>query len=378
MISKKRVVFMYLYGLHQLYHSVVTAMEFSIKNPGIETILLSSNKDHTDALLKVKSYYPDANVKIIELPQPFRYKYLNIKKKIYPSVNVMIRRAKKYVINADVVVTTSHGMKKMFRKYKILKPKLVIMKHGAGDRKYSFDPTYGEYNLVLIGGEHHLRVMLEKEIVKKEQIKVIGYPKFDYPVDSEKVKSNLFKNTNPIILYNPHWHPKYSSYNKYAKFILEFFQKNNNYNLIFAPHILLYHWSVRYQFDIDLKSYSGDNIHIDFGSSYSTDNTYTTIGDVYIGDVSSLVYEWVALKPRPCIFLNANGAQWENNLYYRFWEMGYVINKKSEFKEVFTRSVKDNSFIQLQKNRIKEYIDITEVPSSKRAANAITEFLNNA
>lgn len=378
MIYSKRVVFLYLYGLHQLYHNVVTAMYFSIKNPDIETILLSSNQDHTNAILKAKSFYPDANVKIIELPQPLRYRYFNVKKKIYPSVNAMIKRAKKYVMDADVVVTTSHGTKKMFQKYKIHNPKLVIMKHGAGDREYSFDPAYGNYDLVLVGGAYHFQKMIEKEIVEPKKIKIIGYPKFDYPVESEQIKSDLFKNNNPVILYNPHWHPKYTSYNKYAHYILDFFKKNSNYNLIFAPHILLYHWRVRYRYDVDFKKYASDNIHIDFGSTYSSDNTYTSIGDVYIGDVSSLVYEWIALKPRPCIFLNSNGVSWEHDLYYRFWELGNVVNEESTFPEIFTQTITDNSFNNLQKSRIKEYMDITNVPSSKRAAIAIRELLKNA
>jgi len=378
MPNQKTVIFLYLHGLHQLYHSVTTALELSNLNKNIRVLLLSCNREHTQQLERAKRGYPHvSNVEIIELNQPFRYKYLNFKKKSYPSVNAMVKRAKKYMKDADVVVTTSHGLVKMFKKFKISGPKVIIMKHGCGDRAYSFDEAYSDFDLVLLGGEHHRKVMLEKNISTESQLKVIGYPKFDFPVNLESIKSKIFKTNKPIVLYNPHWKPQFSSYNLYAKFILEYFKNNNDYNLIFAPHILIKHWKTHYKYNIDFDNYKSASIHIDFGSHYSTDNSYTRLADIYIGDVSSLVYEFIALKPRPCIFLNAHNIKWKNNLYYRFWELGFVVEKQSDFDTIFKSSINNNTFEELQKTRIKEYMDLSEVSSSKRAAQAISDFIYN-
>lgn len=372
----KTVVFPYFYGIHQLFHSITTAMELSILGDEFHVQLLSCNSEHTECLLQVKEQYKESNAEIIEIRQPFRFKYLNFKNKSYPSVNAMVSRARSYLKNADAVVTTSHGSAKMFSKFKITKPKLIIMKHGCGDRAYSFDPAYGKYDLVLIGGEHHRRIMLEKNITSENKIKIIGYPKFDIPIKSKDIKNKIFKNDNPVVLYNPHWQPEYSSYNTYSKFILEYFKANVGYNLIFAPHILLKHWKTHYHYNLNLDDYKSDSIYIDFGSRYSADNSYIKIADLYIGDVSSLIYEFIALEPRPCIFLNAHSVNWKNNLYYRFWELGRVVEYKKDFDEIFKLSINDNSFELLQKERIKEYMDIADIPASKRAAIAIKEFLN--
>ncbi len=346
-------------------------------NRDINVVLISCNHEHTEVLEKIKDKYICSRVKIIELPQTFKYKYLNFKKKSHPSVNAMLKKAKKYIKNADILVTTSHGLGTMATKYKITDPKLVIMKHGCGDRAYSFDPVFGEFDLVLVGGHYHRNIMLDKKITSEKQVKVIGYPKFDVPVKVEDIKNKLFNNDNPIVLYNPHWQPRFSSYKSYSKYIIEFFQKNKQYNLIFAPHILLKHWKTHYKYDLNFSEHESDNIHIDFGSPYSSDNSYIKISDIYIGDVSSLVYEFVSLKPRPCIFLNAHNANWKDNLYYRFWEMGTVVNSKSEFEEAFNAALTKNPFAQLQKDRIPEYMDISDTPASIRAASAITELLHS-
>ena len=41
------------------------------------------------------------------------------------------------------------------------------------------------------------------------------------------------------------------------------------------------------------------NLRFDPGSPASTDMTYTRAADIYLGDVSSQVYEFIA-EPRPC------------------------------------------------------------------------------
>ena len=44
--------------------------------------------------------------------------------------------------------------------------------------------------------------------------------------------------------------------------------------------------------------------------------------DVYLGDVSSQVYEFI-YKPRPCLFLNSNEIEWTNDqiIYIGIWKV---------------------------------------------------------
>ena len=55
------------------------------------------------------------------------------------------------------------------------------------------------------------------------------------------------------------------------------------------------------------------------GSVRSIDMTYTDQASVYIGDVSSQVYEFLR-RPRPCIFLNFDRTAWQGDENFAHWK----------------------------------------------------------
>ncbi|MEA1972498.1 MAG: hypothetical protein U9N34_04285 [Candidatus Cloacimonadota bacterium] len=372
---KKKIVFMYLHGIHQLYHSAVVAMELSILQDEYKIELLSCHPNQTAILNQIASLYPQNRCHIVQLPLPFRFKYLNIKKKIYPPPYLTMRFAKKYLIGASAIVATSHATARSSKKINITKPKFIYQYHGCGDRKYGFDPKFKDFDFMLLPGNYHLKRLLEENVIKKEQTKIIGWPKMDYPILTKEVKKKLFKNNRPIVLYNPHWKPSLSSYHIWAEKILTFFSKSSKYNLIFAPHIQIKHWQVKYKYNIDYDRFKSDNIHIDFGSNQSVNGTYQKIGDIYMGDVSSMIYEFIAYKERPCVLLNAHKVSWENDANYRFWQYGPVVDHIEELESKITEAINTQSFLELQKKRIKEYMNLTHEKSSLRAAKAILNYL---
>jgi len=101
------------------------------------------------------------------------------------------------------------------------------------------------------------------------------------------------------------------------------------------------------------------------------------ISDVYIGDVSSMVYEFIAMKNRPCMFLNAHNVKWQNNADYRFWDYGPVVEEPDEFKLKLKEAITDQDYLLFQKGRIDEYLDITDKSSSIRAAEKINQLVMN-
>ena len=369
----KKVVFLYFYGLHQLYHSAMTSMELGSMSKDIEVVCLSCNQEHTTILNEIKRFYPNTQTKIIEITQPFKYKYLNFKKKSYPSVNAMVRRAKKYLIDADLIITTSHGTPKMVRKFGITKPQLVYQYHGVGDRKYGFDPNFKRFDFMLLPGRYHQNRLIEENVIEKERTKIVGWPKLDY-IDKLDVPS-FFNNNNQTVLYTPHWDVELTSYNVYAKFVLDYFSNRKDLNLIFAPHLLIKHWHFTYKYNINYLHYNSDNIRVDFGSVHGTDGSYLKYADLYIGDVSSMVFEFIAIKPRPCLFLNAHKVEWNNNVDYRFWEFGNVVECIDEFDQKLNISTNNYAFTDLQTKRVRQYVDITEEKPSMRAARAIYSYL---
>ena len=372
----KKIAFLYLYGLHHLYHTAMTAMALSSIKMDYEILCISCNNEHTKALKKIQKNYPGNYVRIIQLKQPFRYKYLNFKKKTYPSVNTMMKFAKPYLLDVDCIVTTSHGAPRMLIKNKILKPSLIYQYHGCGDRKYSFDPVLKKFNFALLPGKYYQDRLIKEKIIGIEKTAVVGSPKFDFTHQNQK-SLKIFNNNNRIVLYAPHWEPKLSSYNLYAEYILQYFSEHKEMNLIFAPHVALKHWKTHLKYNINLDHYKQENIIVDFGSNFSTDGTYINKSDVYVGDVSSMVYEFIAFKARPCLFLNAHRVIWENNVNYRFWECGPVVEQKIDFERKLMESINSKSYLNIQKGRIGEYFDLNEKKSSIRAAESIISFLES-
>ncbi|PTM07825.1 MAG: glycerophosphotransferase, partial [Bacteroidetes bacterium] len=182
---------------------------------------------------------------------------------------------------------------------------------------------------------------------------------------------------NPIILYNPHFINEFSSWDKFGVEILDLFYNNPKYNLIFAPHIHLF--KARGNRDasvIDKKYFNSPNIHIDLGSEKSVDMTYLKISDLYLGDVSSQVYEFIII-PRPCLFLNPNQIDYKDNYTFRTWKCGHVINTIDNLKIDLEEAILNFSkYEEVQKEITNENFYFEEgSTASQRTAKAIISYL---
>ena len=98
--------------------------------------------------------------------------------------------------------------------------------------------------------------------------------------------------------------------------------------------------------------------------------TYTRAADIYIGDVSSQIYEFL-IKPRPCIFLNSHHAAWQGNPDYAFWNFGPVIDSVAVLDTCLRNSQKDHSkYWSMQEQGFRTTFDQHSTPASARAADA--------
>lgn len=159
----------------------------------------------------------------------------------------------------------------------------------------------------------------------------------------------IFKNNRKTVFFNPHFNKKIGAYSwyKFGFDILDFFKKSKDFNLIFAPHINL---KDNIQLDRLEQYYKYDNIHIDIDSDRLTNLFYGKYTDIYLGDVSSQLFEFIALKPRRCILFELDNPSEENLFSYEMCELVsdidslvYVLNK--EF---------DINILKVQKEKIKE------------------------
>ncbi len=269
--------------------------------------------------------------------------------------------------------------------------KLIRVCHGAGDRDVAWSQNISQFDYVLLPGKKHRDRMLELGIITPENHAVIGYMKFDAFAEAEQNTPSLhkvrkiFSNDKPVVVYNPHFDPYLSSWYTMGNEVLSYFAENQDYNLIFAPHIMLFkrrlHTSlanktVRWRKNLSKRFENIDNIHIDPGSLASVDMTYLNAADIYLGDVSSQVYEFIA-KPRPCIFLNGHNALWENNPQYRFWQLGPVAENVSALDKALANADKDFSiYAGKQRDWFAKSIYMPPTPAADVAADAVIKFMD--
>ncbi len=118
------------------------------------------------------------------------------------------------------------------------------------------------------------------------------------------------------------------------------------------------------------------NILVDTGSHASIDMTYTQAADVYLGDVSSQVYEFL-YRPRPCLFLNSHNIDWETDPNYANWHLGEVVRSPDEIEgalEKFESGAADHR--AEQERAFRDTFGPSVKGGAKRAADALLSLLD--
>ena len=105
--------------------------------------------------------------------------------------------------------------------------------------------------------------------------------------------------------------------------------------------------------------------------------TYTLAADIYLGDVSSQVYEFL-WQERPCVFLDATGADWRENPNYAFWHLGDVVTNVGDVLQAVARaSERHGVYAARQKSAVDAAMGAERQGASVRAASAIADFVRN-
>jgi CDP-glycerol glycerophosphotransferase (TagB/SpsB family) len=251
---------------------------------------------------------------------------------------------------------------------------MIRIRHGAGDRATGLDNSNKAFDLILTSGQKMQERLMSDQNIAKEKLPIIGYPKFDM-IDKLPPPRPLFNNNKKTVLYNPHFRRDESSWVKMGMDVLHFFKDNKDYNLIFAPHILLYQRALRHGAK-NLHAFKNcPNIHIDTGSDALIDMTYTRQADIYLGDVSSQIYEFLR-QPRPCLFLNAHHIHdWQNKQTFKHWQCGDVCESIDDLEHALTQiDTWKNRYLHTQKQLLDDTFS-QKGTASRNAARAIVNYL---
>jgi hypothetical protein len=279
----------------------------------------------------------------------------------------MLWRSRRLLRDQDALVTaecTSIALRRMG----LTRPLFICQPHGAGDRAISFEPRFRRFDRVLVAGTKTARRMVESGVTP-ERVRDVGYAKAEYLAAKARAKPRPFANDRPIILYNPHFRTALSSLAQ-APDIVRNITRNTDLNLIVAPHIRAFE-SASAEILARWQSLAvPDRVLVDTGSPRMIDMSHVAVADLYLGDVSSQVYEFLLLKPRPCLFVNAHGVEWEQDSDYAFWQLGEVVEPNAVVPGLMAALAAPNRFAAVQQAAVADTFGPLE-GSAERAASAI-------
>jgi hypothetical protein len=371
---------------HQIAHSLPIALQMAKSSVADVTLAVTSALVETE--IRRLSGAALEGIKIVPLQTKSTVSQMLVRAfdRLVPARKLLVYRDNlDFFRQFDALVVSEKSSLILKARYGLDNIKFIHTRHGAGDRAIGFNAESAQFDLILVSGEKIRDRLVCDAGVPPEKIRITGYAKFDIIVPEQKP---LFPASDRrTILYNPHPSPHLSSWFKFGAEVLEQFYQSDRYNLIFAPHVMLFArpWTVT----IDRLSiasvkkpaaryHEAPHMLMDMGSPACTDMTYTNAADLYLGDVSSQVYEFLN-RPRPCLFLDAHDTRWQGNPNYRHWTTGPVKTDTSDIiGAVDAAFASQASYRDTQLAVLDDSFSVTAMPASVRAATAIIDYLDQA
>ncbi len=373
MAAAKRVCFLYIAQHHQVWHSLSVAVAMARRWPGVKVEIAATTPEllaYVDSLLTDLGGAP---IELVLLPPTWLRR---IGRGAPPKAPMLIANALR-LSRYDAVITPERTTA-LLRRIGVRHPILVYTQHGAGDREGPFEPRLKVFDIVMAAGRKQRDRMVGEGWVKPEDCAMVGYPKFDLVDELPPRPTPRFDREGPVVLYNPHFHTELGSWPKWGRQVLEHFAANDRYNLVFAPHIRLFETASMEERAAFKTFAEHPRIHIDLGGPAAADMTYTRSADLYLGDVSSQVYEFLR-TPKPCLFLNSSGATWCGDPSFHHWLYGPVLETIEGLGEALDQAFATHEdYRETQAWGIDETFDTSNTPASVRAARAIVDRLEQA
>lgn len=373
--------------IHQIRHSLPIALALSRQHNSIEAVIAVSSDRIAAEVRRLAGELGTATVELVQLglksgPARVVGKAL---RGLAPIEKVLLYRDNlDFFRSLDALVVTERTSLMLKTQYGLTDLPMFLSDHGAGDRAVGFGSAARLFDHILAAGPKIRDRMVRDAGVDPSRISVTGYPKFDLGPGPcfEPPPQWAGRRT---VLYNPHVSPHLSSWYRQGRAILERFYRSPDYNLIFAPHIMLFHRKIVVSVDrlglglpgaIPARYRDAPNILIDTGSRRSVDMSYTQAADIYLGDASSQVYEFIR-QPRPCVFVNARGLPWRDDANFAHWRAGPVIDDLARLDDALDRAVADHEavYAPIQRELVDYTFDQRPEPAAQRAARCISTLL---
>lgn len=380
-----RICFLFNHDqLHQLAHSLPIALELAAS--GQHEVVLATGSERLEQRLRELAGPALERMGLVRLDLRSGLSRLatGALERIVPARKILLYRDNlDFFRGFDALVVSEKTSLLLKTRYGLDRLKIIHTRHGAGDRAIGFGKESARFDLVLVSGPKIARRLEAEAGVDPARIRIVGYPKFDLFAD-HRIPNPFPDPSRPIVLYTPHPSPRLSSYYRMGPRVLAELAASERYNVIFAPHVMLF--QRRYTITIappaiervppiDPAVEACPHIVVDRGSPAATDMSYTNLADIYCGDVSSQIYEFL-LRPRPCLHLNAHGVEWQGNPDYAHWQTGPVVGPEANIVEALDRAVPTHpQYAARQQELFADTFSTGAQSAAIRAAAAVTSFM---
>lgn len=371
------------FQLHQVPHATPYAFALSRLRPDWTVDILCSTIAEKLYAQEISGLFPDHRVEISLLKVPLAFRLFE------PMLRQFTFRRKRAVLeaNARLLATydalivpelTSLALKRASDTESV---RMIFTGHGAGDPFQNplgmFDERVERFDLVLLQGRRIAQALATEGRLERTRHAVIGYPKYE---TVQKTPLRLFEDKKPVVVYNPTQNARCSSWHRFGPQVLDRLAARTDLNVIFAPHALLFKRGWTRGASLPARFRNHPRLRVDLGSRASSDMTYLRAADLYLGDQSSQVYEFIT-TPRPCVFINPGVGEWQGNPSFRSWTFGPVVDDVANLDQAIDDALsgfdrwRPAQQAALDDDAIDADAPFAHAPASERGARAIMEYL---
>lgn len=371
-----KIAFLFNAQTHQLLHGITIAEELATRW-NVQVDILSASSRHLKLARAIVRPRNRSLLHFEQLGSRLLHGLAALTGSVVPPKVLTLFDARRR-LDSYAAIALPERTSTIMRRFGVTRPRLIHVDHGAGDRAAGFDPRIAQFDFAMLAGEKQRRRMLDEGLIRHGAHEVVGYPKFEAADRLRDPCWSPFADPKPVILYNPHFSSDLGSWTRDGMKIVDAVVRDGRYNLIFAPHIRMCDSRAKRKAMLAaLKPYlNAPNLHIDLGSRRSIDMTYTMLADVYVGDVSSQIYEYLR-HPRPALFINSHYKAWQDDENYAHWRFGPVIWRGEDIIAGIDRAIADH---RLYRNaQIRAFTNTFTIDRDEscsiRAAAAIAAYL---
>ena len=360
-----------------IHHAAPIAFELSM-DPRFKVTIFVSSEDNRELIEDLAAWYPGHRCTTVFLKPSLGYRITKAyKKKAFPRVSHILKHHYQRFAAQDIIISPHDNVTYLMERNGTKRTTYITTLHGMedGERFNKRQTRYRGFDYLLVPGPYRWDYLKKQGLIHDHNATMIGYPKFDITLKKGATRLNLFSENRPVVLYNPHYDRHLSSWPAWGKKLLDFFAQSRDYNLIFAPHVKLF----TKKSSKELGKYQAlPHIHVDVDSFNLVDMSYVPLTDIYIGDVSSQVFEYI-YSPRPCLFLNPGNVNWKHRNGFAMWAMGDVVTTLDHFEAALQNTRKNHRMYgERQQTFIESRISPSDIPAGKRGAQAIIDYMTES